>query len=308
MHRIDTHQHIIPPAYAAWLEANGIPGMPHPKWSAESALGFMDDCGTSFAVLSVSTPGVYLGDCAVARAKAREVNEFSAAAVQRWPRRFGFFATLPLPDVDGAIEEAAYALDALGADGVVLLSNLGNDYLGTPAWDPLFEELERRGTVVFVHPTDLPAPGLPGIPGHAADFLLCTTRAAIQMARAGYPDRFPSLRIVLSHGGGFLPYAAERVARLCSPNQDHEDGLRLLRRYHFDIALSGTPYALPSLLAFADPERITFGTDFPHASHERAMHFVRLFDRQPLAPGQREAIASGNALRLFPRLGSVLAA
>ncbi|KOF55197.1 amidohydrolase [Achromobacter sp. DMS1] len=302
--RIDTHQHIVPAAYAAWLTDNGIPGMPHPRWSPAIALELMDRQGIASAVLSVSTPGVHLGDDREARIKAREVNDYAADVVASRPDRFGFFATLTLPDVDGAIEEAVYALDVLGADGVVLMSNVGNAYLGQAAWDPLMMELNRRAAVVLVHPNELPAPELPGIPGHAADFLLNTTRAAINMARAGYMQRFPDLKIILSHAGGFLPYAAERMARQCSPDGNHEAGLANLRRFYFDTALSSSPYALACLLAFADPDKITFGSDFPHASASRVDHFTRLLDACPLDGAQREAISRGNAQALFPRLSA----
>lgn len=301
--RIDTHQHIVPPAYAAWLRARGLTagGREIPDWSVDAALELMAGTDIASAILSVSTPGVHLGDDAEARDKAREVNEFAAAVARRDPDRFGFLATLTLPDVEGAIAEAADALDRLGADGVVLLANVGGTYLGDPAWEPLMAELNRRRTVVFVHPSALPAAEVPGIPPFAADFLLDTTRAALNLARSGTLERHPDLKIVLSHAGGFLPFAAERVARVCSPDGENPGGLDRLRRFWFDVALSSSPYALPSLLAFADPARITFGSDWPFAPKERSRHFARLLDAFPLTPAQRYAIDRGNAETLFPR-------
>lgn len=303
--RIDTHHHLVPPAYAAWLERQGVTagGLPIPTWSAEGALDLMDAAGIASGIFSVSTPGVHLGDDAEARRMARQVNEFAAEVVSRHAGRFGFFATLALPDVEGSIAEAVYAFDALGADGVVLLANVRGTYLGDVTIDPLMAELNRRRAVVFVHPSALPAPPLPGIPPFAADFLLDTTRAAINMARAGWLERFPDLKIILSHAGGFVPFAAERIARACSPGGSTEDGIARLRRYWFDTALSSSPYALPSLLAFADPTHITFGSDWPYAPKERSLHFARLLDQYPLDDAQRRAIDRGNALRLSPRLG-----
>ena len=303
--RIDTHHHLVPPAYAAWLERQGVTagGLPIPTWSAEGALDLMDAAGIASGIFSVSTPGVHLGDDAEARRMARQVNEFAAEVVSRHAGRFGFFATLALPDVEGSIAEAVYAFDALGADGVVLLANVRGTYLGDMTIDPLMAELNRRRAVVFVHPSALPVRPLPGIPPFAADFLLDTTRAAINMARAGWLERFPDLKIILSHAGGFVPFAAERIARACSPGGSTEDGIARLRRYWFDTALSSSPYALPSLLAFADPTHITFGSDWPYAPKERSLHFARLLDQYPLDDAQRRAIDRGNALRLFPRLG-----
>ena len=305
-HRIDTHHHVVPPRYAAWLAGRGIDagGRAIPEWTVPTALQLMDDAGVASAVLSVSTPGVHLGDDAEARRWAREVNEFCAAVVAEQPRRFGFFATLTLPDVDGAIAEAAYALDVLKADGVVLLANVHGQYLGDAAFDPLMAALNERGAAVFVHPSHLPGPDVPGIPAFAADFLLDTTRAALNIAKSGALERYPDLKIILSHAGGFVPYAAERMARVISPDGQTPGGLARLRKFWFDTALSSSPYALPALLAFADPARITFGSDWPYAPAERSLHFTRLLEDYPLTEAQRRAIDRGNAEALFPRLAA----
>ncbi|MEZ5644950.1 MAG: amidohydrolase family protein [Burkholderiaceae bacterium] len=307
--RIDTHHHIVPPFYASWLQSRGIQaagGRLLPEWSVDGALDLMDSAGIGSGIFSVSTPGVHLGDDGEAREMARATNEFMAHVVRsQSPGRFGFFAVLPLPEVEAAVAEARYALDVLGADGVMLLASIRGTYLGDPAWEPLMDELGRRGTVVFVHPSELQGPEVPGIPPFAADFLLDTTRAAIRLAQSGVLERYPDMKIVLSHAGGFLPFAAERVARICSPDGSNEAGIARLRRFWFDTALSSSPYALPSLLAFADPGQITFGSDWPFAPKERSLHFAALLDSYPLTDAQRHAIHRGNAERLFPRLGRV---
>lgn len=302
--RIDTHQHMVPPAYGQWLKSKGSTagGLPIPDWSVDGALGLMDAAGIATSILSVSTPGVFLGDVTEARQQARAVNEYAAEVAQRHPGRFGFFASLSLPDVEGAINEARYALTELQADGVVILANVNGTYFGDASWMPLMEELNRHKTVVFVHPSILPAPAVPGIPAFVADFLLDTTRAAILYAQSGALEQLPDLKVILSHAGGFVPYAAERIARICSPDGQNEGGIARLRKYYFDTALSSSPYALPSLLAFADPTHITFGSDWPHATQARSMHFARLLDDYPLSAEQRDAIHWRNAQNLFPRL------
>jgi len=304
-HRIDTHQHFVPPSYAKWLASRGVDagGMRTPEWTVEQALSHMEVLGISTAILSLSTPGVHLGDDAEARERAREMNEFAAGVVRQFPGRFGFFAVLPLPDVEGAIAEARHALGRLEADGVVLLANAAQTYVGDPRWDPLMAELAQRNAVVFIHPSALAADPVPGIPAYAADFLLDTTRAAISLCRNGVLDRYPSLRILLSHAGGFVPFAAERMAQACSPESHHADGLRRLRQFHYDVAVSSSPYALSALLAFADGSRITYGSDWPYASTRNGRHFARLLDEFPLPVRQRQAIERENALALFPRLG-----
>ncbi|HMD05520.1 MAG TPA: amidohydrolase family protein, partial [Candidatus Binatus sp.] len=183
--RIDTHNHIVPASYAAWLKSKGLAagGLPIPEWSADSAIALMDKYGIETAIMSVSTPGVNLGDDGEAREKAREVNEYAADVVRKHPRRFGFFATLCIPDVKGSLDEVAYAFDKLHADGVVVLANSRGIYLGDRRFDPIFDELNRRNAVVFVHPSILYGNEPPeGLPPFIADFLLDTTRAAIRLA------------------------------------------------------------------------------------------------------------------------------
>ena len=234
------------------------------------------------AILSVSTPGVFLGDGADARAMARDVNDFAAQVVRDHPDRFGFFATLTLPDVDGALAELDRAFDTLGADGVVLLANSAGTYLGDKAFDPVFDELQRRQAVVFVHPSILPGiEPIDGIPAFVADFLLDTTRAAVNLARTGTLDRCPDVRFILSHAGGFVPYAASRLATAAGDG-DFLTGLARLQRYHFDIALSGTPSALPSLLAFTTPDKVTFGTDFPYAPDTAVAAMTAMYEAYDL--------------------------
>ncbi len=195
--RIDVHQHPVPPAYAAWLRSKDIRdagGRELPEWSVEGALRVMDDHDIETAVLSLSAPGVHLDPSTredpVARAKAREMNDLAARVVADHPRRFGFFATIPLPDVEGAAHEATYALDTLHASGVILLANTHGQYLGAAEHEPLFAELNRRRAVVFVHPAELPGPRLEGMPPFAADFLLDTTRAAYRLVQNGVIGRY----------------------------------------------------------------------------------------------------------------------
>jgi len=303
--RIDTHHHIVPPTYAAWLRRKGVEagGLPIPEWSVESAISLMDKYRVRTAILSVSTPGVHMGDDAEAREKAREVNEYAAQVVRKHPGRFGFFATLCLPDVKGSIAELAYAFDQLYADGVVLLANSRGIYLGEPAFDPLFDELNKRKAVVFVHPSYLHGNDPPsGLPPFIADFLLDTTRAAIRLAGSGTLDRCPELKVILSHAGGFVPYAAYRIAGAASPKRELAEGLAQLQKFYFDIALSGTPTALPALFALAPPDHVLFGTDSPYASDAIVGAFTGMYEGYSLGDAQRASIDRGNAERLLPRL------
>ena len=312
-YRIDTHQHIVPPGYARWMHEKGIRpgGAALPSWSARAALKFMDKHSVQAGILSLSAPGVYFGDSVEARRWAREVNDYSAEVVAARPERFGFFATLTLPDVEGALVEAKYALDTLLADGIVLLANNDGRYLGDPGFEPLLEFLHHRRVVVFIHPGELPAPVVPGVPAYAADFLLDTTRTVLSLILSGAMDKFPGIRFLLAHAGGFAPYIASRILLTMLNNKDTalsalaalgDKRQSVLRRFYYDVALSASPAALPSLLEVADPGRITYGTDFPFAPSV-AIYFLNMqYEKYPLDPLQRAAIDRANSEALFPRL------
>ncbi|HEU4431538.1 MAG TPA: amidohydrolase family protein [Myxococcota bacterium] len=285
--RIDVHHHFLPPAYAGWLRERGVHeagGRALPEWSAGEALRVMDAHEIATAILSISTPGVRLDPSergqAEARDWARRVNDDAAELRRAHPGRFGFFATLTLPDVEGALAEAARALDELGASGVVLLANTHGRYLGDPADEPLLAELDRRGAVVFVHPSTLPAPPVPGVPPFAADFLLDTTRAAFRLVQSGAMRRNRRLRVILSHAGGFVPYASHRlvVTLLGTAGGDPAAWLDDFRSFYFDTALSGSPAALPSLLVFAKPGHVLYGSDWPFAPAPAVSYFTSQLD------------------------------
>ena len=307
--RIDTHHHIIPPVWADALRARSyFGGQATPAWSPQAALDLMDELDIATAIVSVGRPGVWFGNATEARALARAVNEYTAELVRAHHGRFGFFATLPLPDVEGARAELDHALDQLCADGVILLANYDGVYLGDPVYEPLFAELDRRDTVAFIHPTAPPGPQVPGVPPFTADFLLDTTRAALNLVRHGVRARMPGLRMILSHAGGFLPFAAHRIASLTPGAGGHvvtrEDFLRDLRGFWFDTALSANGPTLAALLAFAAPERILFGSDWPYAGGDNAQYFTQQFADHPFSPTQRAAIERDNAVALLPRLAA----
>ena len=307
--RIDVHHHILPPRYTSWLRAHGVAdagGRALPDWSAESTLQLMDEREIAKAIVSVSAPGVRPDankrDDAAARAMAREVNELTARVVSDHRDRFAFFATLTLPDVDGSLAEAQYALDALGAAGVVLLANTHGEYLGAPEHDALFAELDRRRSVIFVHPAELPGPSVPGLPPFVADFLLDTTRAAYRLVQSGVPRRYPNLSIILSHAGGFVPYASHRLCLglLAEGKGQIPELLEDFRSFYFDTALSSTPAALPSLLAFAKPGHVLYGSDWPFAPAPVISYFTGNLDSYAaLDAAGHAAIDRANARALF---------
>ncbi len=277
-------------------------------WSPQAAIEGYDRLGIETGILSVSSPGVRVdpsASTAMIRNLARRANEYCADVVRDRPDRFGFFASVVLPDLDGSIEEARYAIDDLGADGIILLTNTDGDYIGDPSSDPLLELLDDRGTVVFLHPTALPGPPAPGMSPGIVDFLADTCRAAVTLVKHNSLERFGRVRFLLSHGGGYVPYAATRIAAMISRDADEDAVIGELRRFYFDTALIGGPYAPASLLAFADPDRVVFGSDWPYEFRpHQSTDFTTRLDAYPFTEDQRHAIDRGNAERLFPRLTS----
>ncbi|MBT2408796.1 MULTISPECIES: amidohydrolase family protein [unclassified Streptomyces] len=305
--RVDVHQHLLPPFYRDLLAKAGIAevgGRALPDWSPEAALDVMDLLGTATAFLSVSTPGTaFLSDPGEAAELARRLNDFSASLPGDHPGRLGWFATLPMPDTAASCAEAERALDELGADGVTLLANHRGTYLGMDGQAALWRTLNERGAVVLVHPADLPGPAVDGIPPFAADFLLDTTRAAYLLVRNGIVRRYPDIRFVLSHAGGFVPYASHRMA-LTLANETGRSPLDVLddfRGFYFDTALSSSPAALPALLTFARPGHVLFGSDWPFAPTPAAQYFAVGLDTS-VAPETRTAVNHANAEALLSRL------
>ncbi|MEB4211406.1 amidohydrolase family protein [Mycobacterium sp. 94-17] len=311
MLRIDTHHHAVPAGYRTLLRKAGIDeagGRAVPEWSAEGSLEVMAEVGIGTAILSVSAPGTtFLPNPGDATALARDLNDELASMVAAQPDRFGFFATVPMPHVGESVDEVVRSLDELHADGVVLLANHAGTYIGQDGQDDLFAALDARSAVVFIHPAELPGPAVDGVVPFAADFLLDTTRAAYLLVRNEIRRKYPNIRFILSHAGGFVPYASHRLAMAIVGDTGRSplDILDDFAGFYFDTALSASAAALPSLLAFAKPGHVTFGSDSPFAPLAVARLFAAGLETYPgLDDGARAAIDRTNALSLFPRLGT----
>jgi 6-methylsalicylate decarboxylase len=314
-YRIDVHAHALPPTYRTALVAAGgtdAGGVVTPPWSPEAALDFMDRYGIQAQVLSVSAPGVSFLEGQARINLAATTNDDLRAVVNSRPDRFGALAVLPLPDVAASLSEAVRALDVLKLDGIGVLSNYGGTYLAHPALTPLWDELNKRGAYVFVHPetplaTDRPEQ-LP-LPPALYEFPFDTTRALVGLAYAGVFRRFPNIRWQAAHSGGTLPFLAQRTALAATgtgpvpttPEQYRAD----LRNLRYDTAISDSRSAQVSLLEVTGIDNVMFGTDWPFA----ASLFPGTGDPQPALSetykrNERLQIERANALREFPRLAA----
>jgi predicted TIM-barrel fold metal-dependent hydrolase len=310
--RIDIHQHAVPPAWQAALAAGGhtAGGWKIPEWSRDAAIAMMDRREIRAGVLSMTAPGTHLGGGVDPAALAKACNEEMAEVVRERPDRFGMFAFLPLPDVDATLDEIARAAESLDVDGFMMLSSTQGKYLGDPDYEQVWAELDQRRSVVFVHPNVPPLPLMRGLPAPVLDFVFDTTRTALDLALSGTLDRYPNVQVVLSHGGGFMPYTASRFAATASvvvPGLEPGALERRLRRFWLDTALSSSPVSTPTLLAFADPGHLVYGSDWPFLPEEVGVRFDRMLDAQA-ADGSLELSDAQwrNAAQLLPSVAQRL--
>ncbi|MBL7495237.1 amidohydrolase family protein [Frankia sp. CNm7] len=309
--RIDVHSHANPPRSRQWLIDHGLlpptGGPPWSQWDLDSTLAMMDETGVAASVLSGVVPSEFLGGLtpALIREMTQIGNEAMAEVVQARPKRFGFFAYLPLGHIDISLEAMAYALDTLKADGVALSSHAAGLSLGDPFFDPVFAELNRRKAVAVTHPFNLAGCGGAPVPEFLVDFLTDTTRAAVKMVLQGTLTRFPDVKLVLPHGGGFFPYMAGRLqlGSYLGAGVDAATAARSVKRFYYDTAMPVSPYATPSLLAAAGADRILYGSDWPAATADGARLNARALDADPaLSATNRRRVNRENALRLLPAL------
>ena len=272
---VDVHTHIILPEYKELLQRHGAEleeTFPLPDWDAERHIAFMDSAGIGCTILTMPAPQPYYGDVAESAACIRHINEASAEAKAKYPGRFKFCASLPLPDVDAAIREAVYALDTLGADGIKLATNSSGQYLGDKELDPLMEVLNERHAVIIIHPhrpTPYPENIIKTTPLAMYEYPAETTRAVANMLARNVLVRYPNLKVVVPHCGSFLPLAVPRMKSILPAMVGNRymqpiDWEGNLSRLYYDLAGNPTAEVIRALLAITSPEHILYGSDYPY--------------------------------------------
>ncbi|KAN0117889.1 amidohydrolase family protein [Hyaloscypha variabilis] len=276
--KIDVHHHFYPEVFNQALQkAGGDPsGWFVPEWTLSADQELSKSIGVQTAILSMTAPGACIErEPKAAATLARQSNEAAASIRDQHPTSYGFFASLPnLLDTKETLEELAYGVDTLKADGVILFTRYKNDnhYLGHPDFRPIWQELNRRKAVVFIHPTHPVDTHLVNnhLPQPMFDYPHETGRTAIDMLLSDTLSLTPDCKIILSHAGGTLPYLIDRVAGMLpytpfSVNKTTTQILEEAKRFYFDTALSSNPGVLDLLLRFAAKGHVLFGSDFPNA-------------------------------------------
>jgi predicted TIM-barrel fold metal-dependent hydrolase len=307
--RIDVHHHLSPPGWVAELRARGPIDPLVASWTPQRSLADMDAAGIATAVLSITTPGIFMADLDLptGRRVARECNEYAARLAADNPGRFGFFAALPLLDSEGSLREIAYALDVLKADGIGLITSYGDKWLGDPVFFPVMAELDRRKAVVYTHPTaaNCCANLQPGIPPVMIEFGTDTTRTIASILFNGNANRFRDIRWIFSHAGGTMPFLIERFVRhpilvpSVAPLFSQGVGAEL-KRFYYDTAQVANAAAMSALTKVVPTSQIVLGTDYPYRTaldHVKGLRDCGVFSAAELALIERDT-----ALSLLPGL------
>ena len=289
---VDVHHHIVPPRYLDALRQAGVDTTEFPEWDPDRSLEMMDRLGIGRALLSLSSPGTWLGDDHDARELARSCNEYVASLVRQHPDRFGALASIPFPDLEGAIAEVDFALDTLSLEGVILLSNVDGQYVGDPEFDTLTAELDRRRALVLLHPNDVPKDHEDAPLHRWAEYPVDVARAYTRLVYNDVLLRFPNIRWILAHAGGVVPFVAERVGRAHYAHgtklrwwriirdlvTGRNGGLELAKSVSYDTAGTANPVVMTALRRLVEPERIRFGSNYPWDSEavvESSLCFLR---------------------------------
>ena len=268
----------------------------------------MDRAGIETSVLTMPAPQPWFGDGQEAAAVCRQWNEECALLKARHPGRFLFCAALPLPDVQAAIEEARYALDVLGADGVKLSTNAYGQYLGDTALDPLMAFLDQRKAVVILHPhkpSAVNAQLIADVPLASYEYMAETSRAVLNMIAHNTLVRYPNLKVVVPHCGSFLPEAMPRFRSLLPVMVKHGimqpvDVDAQLARLYYDLAGAPTDDAIRMLLTVTTPDHLLYGSDYPYVAEPVLEAAKRsLAGRLPQHGLNPQDVFTDNARRLF---------
>ena len=322
--KINIHHHLTAPAYVKFLSETKVRDFPNK--SIAEGLEDMDKAGISTAFTSIIGPGIWTGKVEEPRRLARECNDFAAKLMSDYPGRFGLFASLPLPDIDGSLKEIEYAYETLKADGIYLFTNFGqtplygDKYLGDPMLAPIYEELNRRKAIVYTHPKDNLCCRniLPGVGDATIEYGTDTTRAIESLLTSGTASRYPEVRFIFSHGGGTAPYLIGRLAGAYAPYLREGGILKSgapamrptpalpkgplfeLQKFYYDTASVENQIALAGLRKLVPISQIFFGTDFPFgvaADRIKSLEASEAFTSEEL-----RAIYRDNPVKLLPRL------
>jgi len=322
---IDVHTHMLNEGYVRLLRKHGgkygvkkvrggqtgihrdgapfmtlMPGM----FDYEARIRAMDAAGVDMAIVTLTSPNVYFGSGKVSLEAARLVNDDMAAQQRRYPERLRFMCSLPWQHPKAALAELKRACDELGAIGVMVLANIDGRSLTEKAFAPIWKEIDRRGLPVLVHPTAPPGTKQLDVVKYnliaSVGFMFDTSLAVSRMIFDGFFDRYPSLKLIASHGGGTLPYIAGRLdicfenMPACREKISQKPSVYLKRIYYDSVVFQQG--SLELAIKVGGEDKVLYGSDFPHNIGDMKGCLARV---DALAAAQRDAVRGGNAMRIF---------
>jgi aminocarboxymuconate-semialdehyde decarboxylase len=303
--RVDVHAHYYHSTYVDRLARNGADTRaaaraPGSAVTFDQRVGLLDGAGIRVQVLSVGALQPYFANADEATAAARLSNDLYADICQRYGGRFSAFATVPLPHIDAALTELARAIDILGMVGVNLGCSIASRPLDDAAFAPFFAELNRRSTVVFLHPVGFGCG--PFLEDLGLDFPLGApfedSIAALRLVLAGIIHRFPKIRFIVPHLGGTLPFLVTRLDNSSVTRRWQYKPSEYLKRLWYD-SINGNVAALRCAREAFGADRLVLGTDFPHLPGERFNQCVTYIQASDLLPEEKSAILDRNAQALL---------
>jgi len=339
--RIDVHHHFTPPAYLEFTRANQAggrggragggggagrgaaagagrgQGSAFPGWELSQDMEDMDKNGTATALLSITTPGFWFAPEDAIRKVVRDSNEYAAKLKSDHPGRFGSFASIYPPDTDAALKEIEYAMDTLKAEGIGLFSDYQTIWLGDESLNPVYEELNRRKAVVYVHPIEAKCCMnlVKDVGDTVVEYGADTTRTIASLIFSGSTTKYPDIQWIFSHGGGMMPYVIERFltgttadlvpgvvtkGQGTNPPAKVPNGvLHELRKMYYDTAQASNPVAMRALRTVVPVSQIVFGTDYWYRTAGETGK--GLTTNKVFSAAELKAIDRGNAERIMPR-------
>jgi 6-methylsalicylate decarboxylase len=315
--RIDVHYHIGGNnGLGGGGDANAPPTRTS-QWTPQRAIEDMDRAGTAAGIISASAAGAGTGTIPERNRQARQFNDTAARLCTDHPDRFGLWARLPLTDIDASLKEIEYAHDVLKADGIGLVTSYEDMWLGDPKIRPIWEELNRRKAVVYVHPNDAACCGganvlsyqkqHPPVSGSWFEFPMNTARTIFSLMLGGVIRQMPDIRFIFSHSGGVAPLLVSRIEGFVDwdsvgPEKLHAmfpDGLENeFAKLYFEVAQGFSQVNMDALTKLVPQSHILYGSDYPVFALD---HTEIGLQKLKLPATFRRGIERDNAVALLPR-------
>ncbi len=266
---IDVHAHFLSDEYLDFLKKHNAAledGFPLPAYNLDKHLKLNKDCNIAKSYLSISSPHPYFegyDEESIAMCRLLNTQMFN---LKKENKSIGYFACLPLPNVEASIEELRHAIDELKADGIKLASNSRGLYLGDKSLDPLMEEMNKRNTICVIHPSR-PEPIKEGLfssgPVPLYEFIADTTRSLLNLIANNVILRYPNIKWIIPHSGSFLPNIYNRFVGISKVLDLNIDIKESFKRLYYDVSGLSSKEALELLLSITTPDHLLYGSDYP---------------------------------------------